>query len=426
MVAKLIVAALMGGLAAVLAQQGIAVFNDGLRPIMPEFLEGRMKRRELALTSFALSFGLVVGFGIPFSLTATIILIHSLFLATDIIGTSSPKSWIAGVLGAAWGVGIVVGLKGVVEAFKLLPVNFLDPLGQVGTPIVMAFAVFPALAVAYQHGWKSGALTLVLSAIARQLVVKFSPIPLGSAKISLNPEGAALIVGMIVLLIYATRVKADPSTDSLSALFSDRVKRIRKYRIVLAAMGALVAAATNMGLVAGDPISLSLIAKGSRMDAMIAALARGIGFVPLVATTAIATGVYGPVGMTFVFALGLLSPNVVVAAVAGAAVVSAEVLLLDVIAKALDRFPGVRQSGEYIRTAMSKVLEIALLVGGMMAGNAMAPGLGYFLVAGMVVLNEIAGLPINRLAVGPVAAIATGILVNLLKIFGLFSLPPAK
>lgn len=426
MVAKLIVAALMGGLAAVLAQQGIAVFNDGLRPIMPEFLEGRMKRRELALTSFALSFGLVVGFGIPFSLTATIILIHSLFLATDIIGTSSPKAWIAGVLGAAWGVGIVVGLKGVVEAFRLLPVNFLDPLGQVGTPIVMAFAVFPALAVAYQHGWKSGALTLVLSAIARQLVVKFSPIPLGSAKINLNPEGAALIVGMIVLLIYAARVKADPSTESLSALFSDRVKRIRKYWPVLAAMGALVAAATNMGLVAGDPISLSLIAKGSRMDAMIAALARGIGFVPLVATTAIATGVYGPVGMTFVFALGLLSPNIVVAAVAGAAVVGAEVLLLDVIAKALDRFPGVRQSGEYIRTAMSKVLEIALLVGGMMAGNAMAPGLGYFLVAGMVVLNEIAGLPINRLAVGPVAAIATGILVNLLKIIGLFSLPPAK
>lgn len=426
MVAKLIVAALMGGLAAVLAQQGIAVFNDGLRPIMPEFLEGRMKRRELALTSFALSFGLVVGFGIPFSLTATIILIHSLFLATDIIGTSSPKSWIAGVLGAAWGVGIVVGLKGVVEAFKLLPVNFLDPLGQVGTPIVMAFAVFPALAVAYQHGWKSGALTLVLSAVARQLVVKFNPIPLGTAKITLNPEGAALIVGMIILLIYAARVKADPSTEGLSALFSDRVKRIRKYWIVLAVMGALVAAATNMGLVAGDPISLSLLAKGSRMDAMIAALARGIGFVPLVATTAIATGVYGPVGMTFVFALGLLSPNPIVAAIAGAAVVSGEVLLLDVIAKGLDRFPGVRQSGEYIRTAMSKVLEIALLVGGMMAGNAMAPGLGYFLVAGMVVLNEIAGLPINRLAVGPVAAIATGILVNLLKIIGLFSLPPAK
>ncbi len=416
----------MGGLAAVLAQQGIAVFNDGLRPIMPEFLEGRMKRRELALTSFALSFGLVVGFGIPFSLTATIILIHSLFLATDIIGTSSPKSWIAGVLGAAWGVGIVVGLKGVVEAFKLLPVNFLDPLGQVGTPIVMAFAVFPALAVAYQHGWKSGALTLVLSAVARQLVVKFNPIPLGTAKITLNPEGAALIVGMIILLIYAARVKADPSTEGLSALFSDRVKRIRKYWIVLAVMGALVAAATNMGLVAGDPISLSLLAKGSRMDAMIAALARGIGFVPLVATTAIATGVYGPVGMTFVFALGLLSPNPIVAAIAGAAVVSGEVLLLDVIAKGLDRFPGVRQSGEYIRTAMSKVLEIALLVGGMMAGNAMAPGLGYFLVAGMVVLNEIAGLPINRLAVGPVAAIATGILVNLLKIIGLFSLPPAK
>lgn len=36
--------ALLGGLCAVLANKGIAVFNDGLRPIVPEFLEGKIGR----------------------------------------------------------------------------------------------------------------------------------------------------------------------------------------------------------------------------------------------------------------------------------------------------------------------------------------------------------------------------------------------
>ncbi|BAD39543.1 YhfT family protein [Symbiobacterium thermophilum] len=419
---QLVVAALMGGLAAFLAQQGIAVFNDGLRPLLPEFLEGRMNRRELALTSFALCFGLVIGFGIPFSLTSQIILIHSVFLATDIIGTSSPNKWLAAGLGAAWGVLLTIGLQALVDLFALLPVNFLDALGQVSSPITAAFAVFPALAVALHHGWKKGAITFALQMLARQIVVRVNPIQFGTASINLNAEGTALVIGMILLLVFAAREKAEVTADaSLAAVFSDRVQRIKKNVLVLSIMGALVAAAANLGVVAGDPISLGLAAEGNIVDAGIAALARGIGFVPLVATTAVATGVYGPVGMTFVFAAGFFSPHWIVAAILGAVIVFLEVMLLDVIARFLDRFPGVRAAGEHIRTAMTKVLEIALLVGGMIAGNAMAPGLGYFIVAAIVVLNEAAGLPVNRLAIGPVAAILTGILVNILKVLTLFS-----
>jgi hypothetical protein len=56
----------------------------------------------------------------------------------------------------------------------------------------------------------------------------------------------------------------------------------------------------------------------------------------------------------------------------------------------------------------------------------MAPGLGYFVVAAVVVLNEAAGLPVNRLAIGPVAAILTGVLVNVLNVLTLFTPPSAK
>ena len=51
-----VVIAAIGALAAILANRGIAVFNDGLRPIMPEYIEGQMTRAEIASTSFAMSF----------------------------------------------------------------------------------------------------------------------------------------------------------------------------------------------------------------------------------------------------------------------------------------------------------------------------------------------------------------------------------
>lgn len=423
---KFLIIALIGALASILANKGVAVFNDGLRPIMPEYLEGRMNKKALAATSFALGFGLVIGFGIPVSIAASIILIHSILLGTDIIGTWSPDGKkglvISGVVGAVYGVGIVAGLQFIVDLFKLLPINFLTQLGQVSTPIVAAFAAFPALVVAYQYGILKGGITLAASVIVRQFVQYYGKFSVGSGKVALSPEGMALLAGMIIMLAFAMSEKADPKAVSvdLSAIFSERVKKIKKNLPYLAAIGGLVAAATSYGIVAGDPISLNLLSKGQNIEAAMTAFARGIGFIPLVATTAIATGVYGPVGMTFVFVVGLLIKSPILAFVVGAVVISLEVMLIDVLAKLLDKFPGVRKCGDNIRTAMSKLLEVALFVGGMMAAQAMAPGLGLFVVAGIYVLNHTAKKPIVNMAVGPVGAIFTGVLVNILAVLGLY------
>ena len=98
-------------------------------------------------------------------------------------------------------------------------------------------------------------------------------------------------------------------------------------------------------------------------------------------------------------------------------------MLLSQIARFLDKYPGVRQSGENIRTAMSRILEVALLIGGANAANAIAPGLGFFVIAGFYLLNEIAGRPIVRMAVGPIGAIAVGILANILVVLGIMQIP---
>lgn len=419
---NLVIIAAIGAVAAILANRGIAVFNDGLRPIMPEYLEGRMKKAELAATSFALSFGLVIGFGIPVSISANILLIHSILLGTDIIGTWAPAKKhgviISGAVGALYGVGLLVGLQWIVNTFKKLPVDMFTAMGQVGSPVTMAFAAFPALAVTHQYGVKKGVSTLAVSGLVRAVVARFSPIAMGSVKVSLNPEGMALLAGMIVLLAFAMREKQDQEAPT-AALFVNRVGRIRNNVWYLAAIGALVGAATSMHILAGDPISLNLVSKADYSAAALAALSRALGFVPLVGTTAIATGVYGPVGMTFVFAAALATGNPLLGGALGAVIIGAEVYLLGGIATLLDKFPGIRRSADSIRTAMTQLLEVALLVGGANAANAIVPGLGFFLVLGMYLLNEAAGRPVVRMAVGPIAAILVGLIANALAYVGL-------
>lgn len=422
---------LIGAVAAVLANMNIAVFNDGLRPIVSEHVEGRMTRRDLAFTAFAMSFGLVIGFGIPFTLSASIILVHSILLGTDIIGLLTPKNkWgtpLAAVIGGAYGAGLLIGLEGFVKLFDYLPLNFLEAMGAVGTPVVVTFMAFPALAVAMQFSVKKGVITFIVSALIRQLAVWLNEsgvLSISGTTVTLNQEGMALITGMIFLLVFAMKEKAEEgSSIDLATVFSDKVAKIRKNVVFFIIIGGLIAAATNLWIMAGDPISLNLLAEGKATDAGIAAAARALGFIPLVASTAIATGVYSPVGFTLIFVVGFFSPNVWVALIGGVLIIFIEVMLLSSIARFLDKYPGVRNSGENIRSAMTKLLEVALLIGGANAANAIAPGFGFFFIAGFYLLNEAAGRPIVRIAVGPVGAIAVGIIANILVALGIMNIP---
>jgi hypothetical protein len=428
---EMILIVLIGAVAAVLANRNIAVFNDGLRPIVSEHVEGNLTRRDLAFTAFAMSFGLVIGFGIPFTLSASIILVHSILLGTDIIGLLTPKNkWgtpAAAVIGGAYGAGLLVGLEGFVKLFDHLPLNFLDAMGQVGAPVVVTFMAFPALAVAMQFSIKKGVITFIVSALVRQLAVWLNTSKLlmvSGTAITLNQEGMALITGMIFLLVFAMKEKREEgSSIDLAAVFSDKVAKIRGNVAYFMIIGGLIAAATNLAVMAGDPISLNLLAEGKSADAGIAAAARALGFIPLVASTAIATGVYSPVGFTLIFVVGLFSPNVWVALIGGVIIIFGEVMLLSSIARFLDKYPGVRNSGENIRSAMTKILEVALLIGGANAANTIAPGFGFFFIAGFYLLNEVAGRPIVRMAVGPVGAIAVGIIANILVALGLMVIP---
>ena len=432
---KYIVVIAIGALASMLANRGIAVFNDGFRAIVPQYYDGQISRKELGTMSFAISFGLVIGFGLPTSIAATIILIHCLLLTTDIIGTWCPDSKTgliaSGVIGGVYGLLLLVGLEFIVKVFGMLPYNFLNDLGSVSVYMTIAFAIFPAVAVAYQHGFGKGAITAVITVIAWFLFKKFGTFNIDAThKFTLNADGMAMLVGVIMMLIFAAQIKGEGASNAaLTKVFSAKLERIRKNWFLLAIMGGLLAAGTSLSIVAGDPASLAALGNGQNVEGGMIALARAIGFVPLVFTTSIVTGVYAPAGCTFVFVVGMfLFGNPLVALLVGAAVMIVELLLINVFANVMDKMPGVKEMGEHIRTSMNKVIEITLMVGAVVGAEKTAAavglsGIGAMFVIGCVLLNRRSKKPIVEMAIGPVACILFGLLANVLLLIGLVSLP---
>lgn len=405
-----LIIACMGFVGAVMANKGIAVFNDGFRAIVPQYYEKQINRKELAAMSIALSLGLVLGFGLSTSIAAMVILIHCIFLTTDIIGSIFPdKTWgtiASGILGAVYGTAILVGLESLVDLFKMLPYNFFDALGQLSDYLVYSFCIFPAVAVGLQHGFKKGVVTGVIIAAVYFLICLFGEIPFNDkTTIIVNPPGVALLVGCVLMVIFAAlkynKGKKKKKND-IEPFFENNVKRFSKYWYVFAISGGLVADAAALTILAGDPISLSFISNGEFTSALFSSLSRAIGLVPLLFTTAIVTGVYSPVGCTFVMVIGTaLTGNFTLAFFCGAACMIVEIVFIKFFAKLMDRFPGVKELGVHIRIAMTKVIELALIIGGVVAAETMTSHYGLTGVGSILLLQQfcLIGLLINLLLI---------------------------
>ncbi|MGB4985226.1 MAG: YhfT family protein [Erysipelotrichaceae bacterium] len=426
-----LVMAALGAVAAYLSNQNVAVFNDGTRPMYGPYIDKKTDRKTLFATSFALSFGLVIGFGLPTSIAGGIIIVHTILLACDIIGVAfsdSKKGMIlATASGAVFGVLLMFGMQTIINLFSVLPINFLGNLSTVGSLVITLFCIFPALAIAYQSGFKSGIIVFVMIMIVKQVFTLFGKFTINNITIALNADGMALLFGILAMVVVAARSgkKGDGSTAEVFKVFENNISRIKKNMFVLAVSGGIVALATSLLLIAEGPASLTLMAQGNYGEAAIVALGRCIGFIPLVMTTAIISGVYSPCGTKAVHIPAILLINLGIMGLVGSFFIGSlimviEVLLLGFIAKGMDKYPGMKELGDNTRTAMSKILDIALLVGGMIAANAIAPSIGYIWVAGLYFLNQTAKKPIPAMAIGPVGAITLGLIVNILHIIGMF------
>ncbi|HCC7170010.1 TPA: hypothetical protein M8A69_000640, partial [Citrobacter freundii] len=159
---QIVVVACLTGMTSLLAHRSAAVFHDGIRPILPQLIEGYMNRREAGSIAFGLSIGFVASVGISFTLKTGLLNAWLLFLPTDILGVLAMNSLLAFGLGAIWGVLILTCLLPVNHLLTALPVDVLGSLGELSSPVVSAFALFPLVAIFYQFGWKHSIIAAVV------------------------------------------------------------------------------------------------------------------------------------------------------------------------------------------------------------------------------------------------------------------------
>lgn len=130
---QIIVVACLTGMTSLLAHRSAAVFHDGIRPILPQLIEGYMNRREAGSIAFGLSIGFVASVGISFTLKTGLLNAWLLFLPTDILGVLAINSLMAFGLGAIWGVLILTCLLPVNQLLTALPVDVLGSLGELSS-----------------------------------------------------------------------------------------------------------------------------------------------------------------------------------------------------------------------------------------------------------------------------------------------------
>ena len=248
---------------------------------------------------------------------------------------------------------------------------------------------------------KKGLITAAITLATYLLISRFGVFQVGDFTLALNGEGMAMLAGTITMIVFAVKYKTDAAQTGLTNIFSTNIDAIKKHWILFCITGGLLACAASQCFLTTDVISGPLAMQGSFSQAALVALVRAIGYVPLVYTTAIVTGVFSPAGSyfsvaagLFVAAMGLSAPmGALTAFIVGALVMGLEVLLLGVSGGLLDKFPA-------LRVGMGALGPMTVMI--------------------VWMLNKTAKKPVLMpLAVGPVVAIALGIIANVIMVLGL-------
>jgi hypothetical protein len=409
--------------AAMLSNMCISNFNDGARPVFPEFMEGRMTRSEFAIIVTGMGFGWVLA-GFSQWLGYGLIACHLTLIATDCLGAWAPNKYVAIALGAAWGAICVFGTSGIEAAFNALPYNFLSNLTEISTPTLPIFCMYPAVAIAGQFNAKKGIWTAVIEGIVYILCAVVGSVTIGTVSISLYPYTFAMLAGMICLMYFAAKTSKNSeeieNTDEEENLFTINAQRIKSNWIYLCIQGALNALGINILAQAYQPATLSAAIQANDMSVFyLAMIGIIIAFIPLIVSTSLATGVYQAVGLTTCMLFGAMAPTWWLAPVFGFAAEFVEIQLLALLGKGLSKFPELSKCGDHIRNAMGSCLSLALTCGAFLAANAIWGAVGLMIVGASYVMNDITGQRLPKTAVGPLAAVVVGILYNIMIVLGL-------
>ena len=433
----------IGGLSATLANRGLSVFHDGLRPTMASYRSGELPKREVSRTSFNLGWGFFWSFGIPFSLGFVIPLVYMIFMLSDWIGVSAPADhsthWyrraesVRGVgqalaVGGVYGAVTAMALHFIAKGMHRLPVEMATITPTFSKPALGAFFLFAVLTVVYHFGVRRGLVTLFVTSVAWFLA---SGLGLAQPAAWAFGVGFAVLMGLLVVQIRSNAAAEDPrlaawateeEDDDQDAaaeadFFSERVAHIKKGIVPIVALSALMGAAYNWGLMTKDPVAGELYALGLAVPSFLVMVSWAFAFLPMKLTTAAVTGCMAT-GTFLDAGIAVLMPNPIVAAIVVGALRVLEVWAIVPAVRMIERFPSIREVADVMRTAIFNVMEVAFLIGGGLAAAAWAGQYGVSIVIATWWINQRANSPVMPMAVGALGALITGVLANIVHVFG--------
>ena len=416
--------------ASLLAHLCISNFNDGARPIFPEFMEGRMSRIEFATVVTGMGVGWVL-VGFSQWLGTGLIAVHLTLIASDCIGVWSPNKWVALALGAAYGLVCALGTNLINAGFSALPYNFLEDMTAITTPVLPIFSMYPAIAIAGQFGAKKGIIASVIEAAVYLLCFFVDHIQLGQFTFYVYPYTIAMLVGMICLIYFAAQATRENKEETVADeneenLFAKNAARIRSNWVYLCIQGAINAIGVKTLSMVYMPETLAPAAAAGNLGPYVIALCSDIiSFIPLVVSTSLATGVYGAQGLASCVLGGIIAPTWWLAPFFGFAFEFVEIQLLGLLGKGLGKFPELIKCGDHVKDAMISCTSIALTLGSFLAAHSIWGSddggyeIGIMLIGLIYLINEITGQRIPKAAVGPIGAVIVGILYNVMVVLGL-------
>lgn len=466
---------LVGFMSAAMANTRIAVFNDGVRPLIGEANAGRMNHKVLSGISIAMGIGYVIGF-LPLSIAAGFLVVHIILLGGDMIGLAFPfgikpeqkkttgnkfvntitnNRWmfISGLAGLGFAIAMFWGLQGIDWLFTTLAYpGFSWDLGSINAPFAAVFALFPAVAIGLQHGYKKGGIAMLVTLFTYGLFAALYSINWSEPTIKnifQEPGAWALLAGVIMLLVFAfgkgKTKNAEQKTMTNSSVFTQNAALIANKRWWFVLSGSLIGmTVTSLGFVE-SPSSAPLYANGDLISALLVEGTRVIGFIPLVVLTALASGSYSPDGVKFSMFSGTIGAIVgsvivqqtgiiymylfglLVSGLLAGASLYLETTMIKKIAIWLDRYEGVKDAGGHIRTSITRILNLLLIISSSIAaytiGNSVTAingfqYLGYFgiaIVVAAAMMNKFIKKPLPEMAVGPTALLVVGVLFNVIR-----------
>lgn len=431
------VLALLCGLAAYLAQRGIGSFNDGVRPLLPELYKGSITRRELAARSYRLSIGFVLSLGISYALAFEMLNPWLLFLPADVIGVYAARGRTAAWLGGLWGAMMSAFLQWMPSMVHELPISMTMPLQELYLPVLLALCMVPFLAIQKQFGWKRLVISLVIG-LGASLLLAFTGQQwlrgldvLQLFSISMMLSGTVLHMALAAYQDRKGRAGREAMAAQMLLMHEEPYRKLKRSIPLYMLLGGLLALSVHLHWLGGTEVSIPLLydawqdeAPSSVWLASIAAAEwmRAVSFVPLLVMTALTTGAYGIAGLTMVLPIGYLAPNPVLAVLIGMGVIAVEVLLLTRIVKLLYQYPTIRESTDYLRSSLHTMMELGVFIGSVLAVVKLSAApyspAALFIFMLLYAVNEAAGKPIMRIAIGPVGVIMTALLLNGMAVLG--------